>query len=453
MKRREDDEQGWAVPGDPAPHPVLRALAGLDGAVSEVSAVSLTGLGESDAGEALLRVTALEARVAALRTALTARAETVGVGSASGAPSAAVWLALRSGLTPAEARRRSNLARALDRHPRLAAVFGQGLVSEAQVAAVLRALQALPAGLETWVHDSAADLMVRAALDTRDQSSADGVQGQAALDAAGLKRLGEELLTRVAPEVGEAHEARRLAEQDRHAWDTAHLQLRHDGQGSTWGTFRIPVAQGEQLEKVLTAIASPEHQRATQSTTEGTDQDPAQASEAFWRRPYRLRLGQAFAELIDRLPVEDLPRAGGVAARVVVTMTLADLLGTAKAATLDTGTRISAGEARRLVCEAGLVPAVLGGPSEVLDLGRTRRLHTAKQRLALALRDGGCTVEGCTAPPAHCHTHHDTPWAAGGATTLANARLLCPFHHRRVHDPGYTVQQAGAGRLHLHRRE
>ena len=58
---------------------------------------------------------------------------------------------------------------------------------------------------------------------------------------------------------------------------------------------------------------------------------------------------------------------------------------------------ISAGLARRLACEGGVIPAVyahgLGGPSQVLDLGRRRRLHTTPQRIAMTIRDQGCTAE------------------------------------------------------------
>ena len=101
---------------------------------------------------------------------------------------------------------------------------------------------------------------------------------------------------------------------------------------------------------------------------------------------------------------------------------LETLLGGLKAASLDTGGRISAGEARRLACRAGIIPVVLGGPSVVLDAGRKRRFHSATQRIVMGVRDGGCTAHGCDAPPAFCHAHHDqTPWSHGGPTSVAQA--------------------------------
>ena len=77
---------------------------------------------------------------------------------------------------------------------------------------------------------------------------------------------------------------------------------------------------------------------------------------------------------------------------------LADL-NAAGVATLDTGGQITATEARRLACGANLIPAVLGGRSEVLDIGRQRRFHTKAQRIAMSLRDGGCTASDCDRPP------------------------------------------------------
>ena len=78
-------------------------------------------------------------------------------------------------------------------------------------------------------------------------------------------------------------------------------------------------------------------------------------------------------------------------------------MGGLKAAQLCDGTRITAGEARRLACQAGIVPIVLGGASEPLDVGRQRRFHTKAMRVAMGVRDGGCTTVGCDRPPSMCH--------------------------------------------------
>jgi hypothetical protein len=100
---------------------------------------------------------------------------------------------------------------------------------------------------------------------------------------------------------------------------------------------------------------------------------------------------------------------------------------------------ISAGTARRMAGEAGIIPAVLGGPSEVLDFGKTRRLFSTAQKLAFGERDGGCAFGGCTAPPSYTEAHHIIWWSDIENTDLDNGILLCGFHHHRIHDGGWDI--------------
>jgi hypothetical protein len=99
---------------------------------------------------------------------------------------------------------------------------------------------------------------------------------------------------------------------------------------------------------------------------------------------------------------------------------------------LSTGDTINPGTARRLLCDADLMPAILGGPSQVLDVGRSQRLVTPTIRAALELRDGGCVFPGCTTPARDCDAHHIIPWRHGGPTALSNLALLCAHHHGTV---------------------
>ncbi|HEY0949272.1 HNH endonuclease [Nocardioides sp.] len=121
-------------------------------------------------------------------------------------------------------------------------------------------------------------------------------------------------------------------------------------------------------------------------------------------------------------------------------------------ATAPTGAVISPGQARRLACEAGLLPMVLNGKSEVLDLGRRRRLHSKAQRIAIAHRDQHRTTDCCDWPPGMCHVHHDPSWATGGPTDIEHARLLCPRHHARAHDPTYETTRLPGGKVAFTRR-
>lgn len=157
-------------------------------------------------------------------------------------------------------------------------------------------------------------------------------------------------------------------------------------------------------------------------------------------------------EYIESRPADSVPSAGGVSATVVVTMELSTLLGGLKAASLDTGARISAGEARRLACKAGIIPVVLGGKSVVLDVGRKRRFHSEAQRIAMGVRDGGCTASGCDASPGLCHAHHDVAWSKGGGTSVEQGRLLCSKHHTRIHDPVFQHSLDKHGKVLFSRR-
>lgn len=109
-----------------------------------------------------------------------------------------------------------------------------------------------------------------------------------------------------------------------------------------------------------------------------------------------------------------------------------------------TGTRrpLTSGAARRLCCDAEVLPVVLDSESRPTDVGYTKRLATAAQRAAIAIRDGGCTYPGCDAPMAWCIVHHIIHWADGGPTDLSNLAALCPRHHRVVHRRGFTADIA-----------
>ena len=129
-------------------------------------------------------------------------------------------------------------------------------------------------------------------------------------------------------------------------------------------------------------------------------------------------------------------------------MTLDNLLGRSETpAVLDTGDRITAGQARKLACEANLIPIVLGGKSQPLDVGRGRRFHEKYQRIALHVRDRHCTALGCEWPAALCHVHHSTPWSRGGKTSVKDGRLLCPRHHGYAHSPKYEMKTVPNGRV------
>jgi hypothetical protein len=140
---------------------------------------------------------------------------------------------------------------------------------------------------------------------------------------------------------------------------------------------------------------------------------------------------------------------GGVVLNLITT--LAELrAGIPGTGHLDTGAPLSVAAVRQLACEAQVVPAVMRGASQVLDLGRSCRPFNRAQRRAAALRDRGCVAPGCDAPPSACHVHHSQWWSRGGPTDLDNAALLCGFHHRMVHRQDWAITLAANGFPQLH---
>ena len=147
---------------------------------------------------------------------------------------------------------------------------------------------------------------------------------------------------------------------------------------------------------------------------------------------------------------------------------------------LEDGTRVSAETSRRISCDAsvicvtrggqrGTAGAERGGPEgadggvgsasvasrDPLHLGRRIRTVSPALRRALEIRDRGCRFPGCGLR--FTDAHHLRHWADGGETSLVNCILLCRFHHRLVHEDGWTIRWEGEtstfldprGRAHL----
>jgi hypothetical protein len=144
-----------------------------------------------------------------------------------------------------------------------------------------------------------------------------------------------------------------------------------------------------------------------------------------------------------------LPQLSGDRPRVTVTIdweTLRDQIDDSRnAGTLTAGplgdVPVTAGTVRRIACDAHIIPAVLGGASELLDLGRATPTWSTGQRRAAALRDSGCVFRDCRASLDRCELHHLKYWSLGGPTDLSNSAYLCHFHHWLVHHRNWTIHR------------
>jgi hypothetical protein len=82
-----------------------------------------------------------------------------------------------------------------------------------------------------------------------------------------------------------------------------------------------------------------------------------------------------------------------------------------------------------ILCDARITRVLLDSSGQVTGLEKITEDVTPAQRRALAARDLGCAVRGCTRPPAMCDAHHLRRRADGGETSLRNLVLLCRRHH------------------------
>ena len=167
----------------------------------------------------------------------------------------------------------------------------------------------------------------------------------------------------------------------------------------------------------------------------------------FMRGPSRtVRRADALAWMAERLfESGDTPAFAPDRHEIVVHVeaeVLAD--GRAGRCEIEHRTAIAAETARRLCCDAGIVPVVDGPNGEPLSVGRRTRSIPPAVRRALSSRDRGCRFPGCTATH-RLHGHHVKHWANGGETSLNNLILLCPTHHRLVHEGGFSVQRLDDG--------
>ncbi len=191
-----------------------------------------------------------------------------------------------------------------------------------------------------------------------------------------------------------------------------------------------PAAENVSAETPPPAHASPAPTENVSAETSGATRPPPRfgRADALVKAADMLLLGGGAAEP---------RRSGGDRVTVVVHLKENDLLAK-PTVELDDGTRVSAETFRRIVCDAGMVPVVRDAEGNPLDIGRRTRAIPPAIRRALLLRDGTCAFPGCDCTQ-WLDAHHLEHWLEGGETKLENLLLLCPFHHRLIHEGGFSV--------------
>jgi Domain of unknown function (DUF222)/HNH endonuclease len=170
------------------------------------------------------------------------------------------------------------------------------------------------------------------------------------------------------------------------------------------------------------------------------------------RRPPHTRRADALVQLARQaLDSRHLPEVAGERPHITVTMDIRTLTGqSSEPADLEHVGAISSRLARQIACDAGIVRIITDGPSEILDVGRRTRTVPPALRRALSVRDRGCVFDDCHHPTSWCDAHHVQHWADGGPTTLDNLALLCPQHHRAIHQLGWTLKTNPNGGWNTH---
>jgi hypothetical protein len=412
-------------------HAIVRFAVSLSGALDRLAGTPAWSMTPDEQRTALVQLRRQRARLEELEARVLVAADRNEVGAKSGATSTAAWLAHETKSTRAACFRDLHLAEDLDtdfEHTRQALAAG---VIDAEKARIL-------IGAVKDLSEEYDDLPAG----TRERAEAHMVGLAKKFDAPTLKQLAKHLYEVVCPEAADAEEGRKLAKEEAKARQLAHLSVRDQGDGTSTGSFRLPTLHAHLLKKALEALTSPRRLGEGRVDPETGKKLTASAL-----------AGRGLMELLEN-HLSDLPSVNGSPFTLVVTLGIDALTTGIGVATLDTGHRICAGEARRLACKAGIIPMVLDGDSVPLDLGREQRLFDRYQKIAINHRYGGCAAHNCDRPPAWVEYHHQDPWHSGGRTDTANGISLCaPHHHMADHPQSYDMRRLPNGKVRFARRQ
>ena len=309
------------------------------------------------------------------------------------------WLIEDQYLAVPEAGQLTRLARDLPARPVTRAAFEQRVISSAHATAILTALSHLPIELRDTVEPH---LIERARFYPPEE----------------IAGFIDELLQTLG--IDKNSDVRR---ERRHASRGVDVATTLDGNRSVKGTLTPDV--GARFAAALKAASQPS----------GPDDD----------RTLRQRQHDALGVIADTYTGQAEPSFTGAPRTVIVTIDLATLENRLREAWITTPFgSISPETARRLACDAELIPLVLGSKSEALDIGQADHEFTTAQRRAAYQRDGGrCAFPCCRNPVAELH--HIVFRRRQGPTSLDNAAWLCAYHHWLAHEGGWTLQRDSNG--------
>ncbi|MGQ0804735.1 MAG: DUF222 domain-containing protein [Actinomycetota bacterium] len=322
--------------------------------------------------------------------------------------SCAMWLGWKCGLARRSAQEKVRVARALGDLPLITEAFSRGELSYSQVRALTRVAEpATEAGLLEIARNGTAAQLERM------------VRGMRTC----IRRDDE------TEEANVRHERR-------------YVSYRCDDDGSLVGSFRVDPEEAPTVVGALEAVEkvrSAERPAVEDPETERAD------------KPVGARRADAFVAIMENALAGDAKeRCGGDRYLTVVHIDAETLVADADGrCQVENGPALAPETVRRLACDSGLVTMLDDPDGNPLVVGKKSRTIPPALRRAVQARDECCKFPGCGRPIAHIH--HIEFWAQGGPTVLTNLIGVCKFHHRCVHEGGYTIKLAEDGSPLFHR--
>lgn len=232
-----------------------------------------------------------------------------------------------------------------------------------------------------------------------------------------------------------------IARREKQRRDGRYLKRWVRDDGMYQGAFLLDPESGQHLFSALDAIMAP---RRRVMFREQIEIVPESATDD---RTNDQRLADALVDIV-RLAVDADPGTlfGGQRPAVRVVVTEETLSGDGGHGYLEGDAQpVSRETVDRFVCDTGVVGLKVGTFGQVLNLGRSQRLFSPGQRLAISVRDGGCLFPGCTKPPSACEVHHIVEWKNRGLTDVADGVLLCRHHHMLLHNNHWRIVRKADG--------
>lgn len=372
-------------------------------AVARAAHAPLWPCTDDDLADEIAQAVVLRAQADAVLLTRLAEAESRGMPARRGFRSMAAWLRATHRLAPGEASALARTAVGLrDRVRATGSALAAGVVSLAQARTIDHAIDALS-------KDVGEDALIDGEQILLDQA--------ASHDPLGLASLGERLFAILDPVGYQQQQEDKLERAERTAYTERGFTLTRDTFGS--GSLLRGTGWSGGDAVILAALDGLSAPHAADDAGPDLRSAAARRYDALHEICRRLLRSQATTS----------GEGGKVQVRVTVPLEVLEARLAGAGTILDTGQALSPALARQLACDAQIIPIVLGGASQPLDVGEQVRCFTGARRTAVEERDRGCVMPGCSRPAPWCEVHHIVHWADGGPTSVDNGCLACSEHH------------------------